>query len=210
MHVREEIWNDDNLTEIRMRNLQCYIQTPERHFFPTEESKSDYHTVLQAVQENGGALQWASDELQNNKDIVFEAIKTFPLAVYFASDDLKDDLDIAKAALERSDKITSTAKIFGYFSRNIRGNKELILTYATHHFIFSKTSIEIKSDKEFILNLLQDHPEFILYIYRSLKTDEEFLEKAFETNPETLIILWMKRVRSSELHYWLEQRNHNL
>ena len=39
-HIREEIWGDDTLALVKLKNLNCYINTPERHFFQLKNQKT--------------------------------------------------------------------------------------------------------------------------------------------------------------------------
>ena len=73
-----------------------------------------------ALKQSGYALQFASEQLRDDKLIV-EAIKNAPLSFRYASEALKSDHEIALAAIR--------AKPYNlkYFSDDLRGNKELVM-----------------------------------------------------------------------------------
>jgi len=48
--------------------------------------------VLEAVKQNGLALEYASKELQNDRDVVLAAVKQCGEALRYASDELKSEL----------------------------------------------------------------------------------------------------------------------
>ena len=50
-----------------------------------------------AVAQNGSALQYASDELKNDKEIVMAAVAQNGSALQYASDELKKDQEIQAA-----------------------------------------------------------------------------------------------------------------
>ena len=55
-----------------------------------KELKNDKKIVLEAVKQNGDALQYASEELKNDKEVVLEAVKRNRLALQYASKELKN------------------------------------------------------------------------------------------------------------------------
>ena len=59
-------------------------------FFKTIISKHDPY-----------ALEYASDELQNFREIVMEAVKTCGIVSEFASDDLENDREIVMEAVKK-------------------------------------------------------------------------------------------------------------
>ena len=56
------------------------------------------NVVLEAVKQNGLALQFASEKLQDDKNVVLEAVKQNGWALQFASEELRNDKDIQIAA----------------------------------------------------------------------------------------------------------------
>ena len=62
--------------------------------YATDEMKNDKDVVLAAVQNYGRALEYASDELKNDKDVVMAAVRNDGAALGFASEEMKVDKDI--------------------------------------------------------------------------------------------------------------------
>ena len=58
--------------------------------------------ILAAVKSNGYALEYASPELRNNKDVVMTAVQNDGHALQFASEELRSDIDVVLAAVQRS------------------------------------------------------------------------------------------------------------
>ena len=60
--------------------------------FTTAINWDNRDEVLAAVQENGGALEYASDELKNDREIVLAAVQQKGWALQYASDEHKKEL----------------------------------------------------------------------------------------------------------------------
>jgi hypothetical protein len=54
--------------------------------------KNNKDVVLEAVKQDGMALQFASDELKNNKDVVLKAVRQNVWVLRFASEELQKEL----------------------------------------------------------------------------------------------------------------------
>ena len=50
--------------------------------------------MLQAVKQDGFLLEFASNELKDDKEVVLEATKQNPCVIYYASEELKEDKEI--------------------------------------------------------------------------------------------------------------------
>jgi len=57
--------------------------------------------VLNAVSKKGSLLDYASNELKNDKEVVLAAIKNNPEALEFASDKLKGDREIVYESVSK-------------------------------------------------------------------------------------------------------------
>lgn len=66
--------------------------------FASEKLRNDKDVVLEAVKQDGRALRFASENLRNDKDVVLEAIKQDEWALQFASEELRNDKDVQIAA----------------------------------------------------------------------------------------------------------------
>ena len=62
--------------------------------YASEELRGDLDMVLAAVKSNGYALTHASEELKNNKDVALEAVRKDGQALEYASEELRGDRDM--------------------------------------------------------------------------------------------------------------------
>ena len=58
----------------------------------------DREIVLEAVKQNGHALEYASAALKDDREIVLEAVKQKGVALFFASAALKNDVELKRLA----------------------------------------------------------------------------------------------------------------
>jgi hypothetical protein len=122
--------------------------------FASEELNNDREVVLEAVKQNGTALCWASEELRSDREIVFEAVKRYGSVLQYASIELRNDREIVLTAV----------KIFSYSLRFasplLQNDKEIVkaalLSAGTDkRHILRYTSEEIRQDEE-IIAMLKD------------------------------------------------------
>jgi len=66
--------------------------------YASEELRDDKAVVLTAVLDYGSALKFASERLQNDKDVVLAAVTSYGSAIEYASKELQEDRDIILAS----------------------------------------------------------------------------------------------------------------
>ena len=69
-------------------------------------------------------IEWANDEIRNNKEVLLTAVKIDGGALEFASDNLKNDKDVLLEA------VSQAAWTGCYASERLRDDKDVILTGA--------------------------------------------------------------------------------
>ena len=80
--------------------------------FTSEDLRGDREVVLAAVAENGLALEFASKELQGNFDVVLTAIAENGFALEYSSAELAQDPAILAMAIQQDGLVLSLLKIF--------------------------------------------------------------------------------------------------
>ena len=69
--------------------------------YASDELKADREIVLEAIRNSRGhALEWASNELKGDREVVLEAVNKSGRNLQYASEALKADPEIALAAME--------------------------------------------------------------------------------------------------------------
>jgi hypothetical protein len=72
--------------------------------YASEELRNDWDVVLAAVKESGRALSYSSRELRNDREVVLAAVEQSWYASYYASDELR--FEMAECWLERMEQET--------------------------------------------------------------------------------------------------------
>ena len=88
--------------------------------FATEELKGDREMVMQAVSKNGPALEYATDELNGDREIVLEAVSKSGFALEFAKEELKGDHDLVMRAVSKNGYALVLAP------QELKGDKEMM------------------------------------------------------------------------------------
>ena len=84
-----------------------YLRTAVKNLI---EEYSNKEKVLNKVQEYGMQLEYASDELKNDKDVVEKAITSCGAAIKFASNELKNDKEVIEKSVEQYPKAEKYVK----------------------------------------------------------------------------------------------------
>ena len=107
--------------------------------------------ALKAVKQNGLALEYASDELKNDKEVVLAAVKQYGRALEYASDRLKDDKEVVLAAIEKYGYASAWA------SERLNNDKEVVLAAVKQYWAaLEYASDELQSDKD-VLNSMREY-----------------------------------------------------
>ena len=69
--------------------------------FATEALRDDKELVLKAVTSNGNALEFASDRLKADKEVVLAAVQNAGWVACYASEELRDDKEIILTAVKK-------------------------------------------------------------------------------------------------------------
>ena len=91
--------------------------------YASDDLKKDRDVVLEAVKKNGGALQYASNDLKKDREVVLEAIKNAERSLRYASPKLKNDKNFILEIIRKS----KSDKIFSYIPENLQNDKDILL-----------------------------------------------------------------------------------
>ena len=133
-----------------------------------KQMRADREIVLAAVELDGESLQWASEELKDDKEVViasFRADSSFKQGrcLCYASEELKDDKVVVLAA------IFSFCTALEFASDTLKADREMVLE-AIRWFV---DEIHYEEGLEY-----DDFP--IQFAHHSLKTNREFLKEVVE------------------------------
>ena len=126
--------------------------------------------IIKKVKRNGHYLQYASEELKNNKEVVLEAVKQNGNALQYTSKELKNDKEVVLISVEENGYALQFA------SEILKNDKEVVLEAVKQNGnAFEFASEILRIDKVFISELIKQN----IFIYRFINphlTGKEFNE----------------------------------
>ena len=88
--------------------------------YATEELRGDPEIVMQVVSDLGGALEFATQELRGDREIVMKALSKFGDALQFATKELRGDREIVMIA------VSQHGLALRYASKELKGDEEML------------------------------------------------------------------------------------
>lgn len=153
------------------------------------EQVTDYTTMLYAVSLNGIALQYASEELQDNDMIAVTAVNCNFWAVKHISDRLKANKPLMLSALKRNGELLQYLPHFAddrdfvevaikddgvnieHASKRLRNNKELaLIAIEENNFCVRYLSEELRANAEVAIASLSKSAQYKEFFSTEIKT----------------------------------------
>jgi len=146
--------------------LDMVKQKPSMIEFASDELKRD-KDLIQAA----GALQYASAEEKRDKEFVLAAVQKDGAALQYASAELKGDKEIVLAAVQKD------GRALQYASAELKGDKEIVLAAVRiQGLALQYASAELKGDKEIVLAAVNQNPYNLTFVPPELQKDPEILK----------------------------------
>jgi hypothetical protein len=137
--------------------------------------------VIEAVQQKGRALQYASEEIKDDATIVLEAVKQHGEALWWASERLKDDADIVMEAVKES----GWALI--YASERLRDDETLVMeAVKVDGYILEHAPDRLQDDAIIVMEAVKQKGDAIVFASERLQDDETLVMEAVKQNGDAL------------------------
>eukprot|EP00913_Durusdinium_trenchii_P026429 g24795.t1 len=169
----KELQNDKErliLTSFQDIVLAAARQDCNAVLFASEELQNDKDVVLTAVQQNGYALRFAPLKLKNDEDIVLAAVQQRGLALKFASEDLKQNKAAVLAAVQQAGFAVQFA------SRELQNNKEVMLAAVQQNGCALQFGYDLKKDKHVVLAAVLQDGHAWHFASEELRQDRDILQ----------------------------------
>jgi hypothetical protein len=155
--IEQEELKFDTITTIEQ--AKTFFDEPETSYFDLEylsdELKNNKELILYLVEKNGDILQYASDALKDDYDVVLEAVNCSEESLRFASDRLKNNRTICKISVEAGevyDEVIELNYISGKLYKEYMSIGRIMDYDEINHMKYFKENIE----EELIANVC--HP----------------------------------------------------
>jgi len=163
--------------------------------FASNQLQNNKQIVLAAVQIHGLSLEFASIELRSDKQVVLSAVKQNGTALAFASLELKNDREVVLAAVRQTGAAVLHAQA------NMRGDKEIVLAAVqTPGLAFIYASESLKNDRDVVLAAVKQSAAVFGLAPKKYRSDREIVLAAVHRNGADLNLastelrgdLWVK------------------
>ena len=115
--------------------------------YASEELRTDREVVLAAVHQNGVALEYASEELRTDREVVLAAVHQNGVALEYASQELRTDREVVLAAVRQNGLAFKYA-----YSVKLRTDREVVLAAVHQNGLAFKWAYgELQGDREVTL-----------------------------------------------------------
>ena len=154
-----------------LRNDPVFMKEVEQ-YLPDWNNKEE---VLEAVEEDGRNLEYASKELKGDKEVVLAAVDTSGSSLEYASKELKGDKEVVLAAVEEH------YYALDFVSEDLLADKEFFITLLNidldYEEILYHASEKLRADREVVLAAVKDSGYALVYASEELKNDPEFMKE---------------------------------
>ena len=163
--------------------IQEELKNPERW--------TDKSFVMKMLEINGLALNYASLDLSNDREVVLAAINQNPAALEYASPELRGDRELVIAATRKAAE--TYRSILWLASPELQDDKELALiaikAHETGGYALSQVSPRLQDDKDVVLAAINQLNCAAVFRYASkrLRADREVVLAAIEADHENFL-----------------------
>ena len=138
--------------------------------YASPELQADREVALAAVREDGLALEYASPELQADKEVVLEAIRQDGWLLEYASEELRGDREVVLEAVRQN------VRALKYASEELKGDKEVALEAIRQDgWLLEYASEELRGDREVALEVVRGQKEKLIEVIKSMITQSDIL-----------------------------------
>lgn len=147
--------------------------------FASQSLQDDREIVLMAIQNTPFALQFASERLQDDKEIVLAAIKDSCYSLQFISERLQDDKEVVLTAMQNS--VFALQLASERLRKELEDNREFILSFIKKSsFALQFASPRLRDDKEIVLVAVKKSGWTLQFASKRLQDDEEIVLTAIK------------------------------
>ena len=141
--------------------------------FFSEELKQDEQIVLAAAKHFGdAALEFGADKFKTNKNIITEAVKSSSKVLSFLAENEKNDKNLVITAVKHHG-----GSPLQYASEQLRNDKDVVIGAITavdqYHSTFQYASEELQNDKDVVITAVGHNGDALQYASEELQNDKD-------------------------------------
>ena len=163
-YIDKKTWEDNDFL------LKVLKETGYGLQYATKQQQNDIELVVKAIANDGFALAYASEELKKDKALVLKAIESYSDPLKYADSSLQNDRAFIKKAIEvNAFAITSVESA-------LKSDRELQKMAVMQNTYVLDYLPELKKDKAFMLDMINEDINVVPFIDESLKDDSDIVE----------------------------------
>lgn len=133
------------------------------------------------------AFKYASPSLQNDKEFVLKVVKLQPNALEFVSEDLKNDPEVVTLAVNSTyeNGMTIGKPALAFASKELQNDRKIVLDavrnptiYFLKYYSLEYASTALQSDREIVLAAVRNHGHAIEFASKEFHNDKEIVSEA--------------------------------
>ena len=147
------------LIEVQNGFITAENSTRESLVRQVENMKQNYQDLKTAIEQNPVALEFVSNRLKNDREIVYNSVSKVGWTTCYASDKLRGDKDLILAGVKVD------GQILYYASKELRDDKDVVLEAVRNKGLILKyASHRMRRDKEIVLEAIKQDKRAKEYI----------------------------------------------
>ena len=152
--------------------------------YTSDELKNDREVVIAAISNsNGQALKYASEQLKNDREVIFTALKYSSDLLKHASDEIKNDREIIIAALQKNASEYRSECVLKYVSDDFKNDCEIVkIAIKNSDYALRYASDKLKNDREFVMTAVKKNGHALQSASNELKNDHEIVMTAVKNS----------------------------
>lgn len=174
------ITNLISLQELREKvifSLQSYRSTKVNVFLKKQGLEKDKEFFM--LERNGCLLEYASEELRDDKEVVLTAIHDCPYSFKYASKRLLGDREIVSVAIEKNNAVD----VFRYVSEELQNDIGLALKIVSKYgWALQWMPLSLRSDRDVVLAAVRHWGDAFVFASEDLRNDWEVALTAVRQN----------------------------
>lgn len=160
--------------------------------FAIPETITNKQEAIAAVSKNGLQLEFCSEELQNDLDVVIEAILNSPIAIQYASPRIRQNRQVALIAAKLNGNILS------YLTEGLRKDKELVLTAVSNHGLALRFAPTFANDKQIVYTAVTNMSSALQFASAEFKDDYELVKMAVSEPQSHALAMASNRLKNNK------------
>ncbi|EFC43556.1 predicted protein [Naegleria gruberi] len=174
--VSDELKNDFDVMVQALAEIYAIKHIP--HCF------QDLELMKQLIMKRNSVLELAPFTLIDNKEFIIELMRKDGMLIYYASHRLRMDRDVVLAA------VSQNSEALTYVPNEFVVDKEILIEAANHKqnqsFLYL-ASDNLKSDREFVLEIVKKQGLALQYVHPSLQSDKVIVKEALASIEESFM-----------------------